>query len=67
MFNEYDVVKLKKDLPSHNLPAGITGAVLLIYPQPPLPPAYEVEFVDDQGETLAIVAVQEEDLEEVSR
>jgi hypothetical protein len=65
MFREYDVVKLKRDILSHNLLAGARGTVLLVYLQPPRAPAYEIEFTDGQGSALAILAVQEEDLERV--
>jgi len=45
--------------------AGATGTILLIYPQPPLPPAYEVEFTDGKGNTVALLALQEDEIEKV--
>jgi hypothetical protein len=51
---EYDVVKLLRDLPEHNLSAGSTGAVVMDYTKHSagnLPPAYEVEFMDSSGVT----------------
>jgi hypothetical protein len=68
---ELDVVKLLRPLPEHNLPAGSTGTVVMDYttfPNKDLPPAYEVEFIDDDGiTTLAVVTVYEKDLEVVWR
>ena len=66
MFEEYQVVRLKKNLPEHNLSVGVIGTILLVYDvKPNLPRAYEVEFVDSQGKTLAEVTVFEENIEEV--
>lgn len=67
---EYDVVQLLRPLPEHNLPAGARGAVVLGYTKDAdksLPAAYEVEFTDGHGVTLAVVTVYEEDLQVVSR
>lgn len=65
MFKEYDIVRLKHELPTKGLSAGAIGTILLIYEQPPLPPAYEVEFTDGNGNALAILALQEEEIEKV--
>jgi hypothetical protein len=67
---EYDVVRLLRDLPEHNLSAGSTGAVVMDYTKHSdgnLPPAYEVEFVDSSGVTQAVVTVGADDLEVISR
>jgi hypothetical protein len=67
---EHDVVRLLRDLPEHNLSAGSTGAVVMDYSKhsdEKLPAAYEVEFVDSEGVTKALVTVAEDDLEVVSR
>jgi hypothetical protein len=67
---EYDTVQLLRPMPEYNLPAGAKGAVVLDYTKDSdksLPPAYEVEFTDGHGVTLAVVTVYEEDLEVVSR
>ena len=61
MLREYEVVKLKHDLPAEGLTAGATGTVLLVYDS--TPPAYEVEFTDDEGKTLALLTLNECDLE----
>lgn len=59
---EYDVVRLLRPLPEHRLPAGAIGAIVMVYPSPL---AYEVEFADAQGVTIALVTLSEEDLERI--
>ncbi len=59
---EYDVVRLIRPLPEHQLSSGATGAVVMVYASPV---AYEVEFTDGQGRTIAIVTLREEDLQRV--
>lgn len=59
-------VRLRQPMPEHNLPAGAVGTVVMDYTdfgQSNLPPAYEVEFMDSQGNTEALVTVPEEFLE----
>ena len=63
MFHEYDVIKLKKDNPSRNLYAGVKGTILMVYDEPHLPRAYEVEFLDEEGKTLALLTLQEDEIE----
>jgi hypothetical protein len=65
MFQEYEVVQLKRDIRSEGLSAGVRGTVLLIYDDPTLPLAYEVEFADDEGTTLAVLTVTDEDIESI--
>ncbi len=65
MFREYDVVQLKQDLPSAGLIADTIGTVLMVYPSDPV--EYEVEFVDKDGNTLAILTMREDQLELVKR
>jgi hypothetical protein len=57
---EYDVVRLRRGLPEHGLVAGAVGAIVMVYDDPP---AYEVEFCDESGVTLALVTLREEELE----
>jgi hypothetical protein len=67
---EYDVVQLRRPLQEYNLPAGAKGAVVFDHTKDAdtsLPAAYEVEFTDGHGTTLAVVTVYEEDLQVVSR
>lgn len=67
---EYDVVQLLTPLPEHNLPSGSTGTVLIDHTRHSdgtTPPAYEVEFTDDAGNTLAVTTVPENALKVVWR
>ncbi|MEX0730116.1 MAG: DUF4926 domain-containing protein [Aquisalimonadaceae bacterium] len=62
-FREYDVVRAKRELES-GIPLGSLGAVLMVFRVDP--PEYEVEFVDDTGETLGVLTVEENNLEFVA-
>jgi hypothetical protein len=53
--NELDVVTLTTDLPDDGLQAGATGTVVHIFHRPYT--AYEVEFTDSDGITVAIVTL----------
>jgi len=65
MFQEYQVIRLKKNLPEYHLTSGVRGTILLVYEEKlNLPRAYEVEFVDNQGKTLAQITVFEDDIVE---
>lgn len=64
MIKQYDVVKLSHDLPSHNLKAGTYGAIVMVHHEPYR--AYEVELVDSEGWTLAVLTLRDEDLSQVS-
>jgi hypothetical protein len=61
-FREYDVVRLRAALSSHQLPKGAVGAIVMVYERPT---AFEVEFCDPHGVTLAIVTLPAERLERV--
>lgn len=66
LFDDNEIVRLKRDLPDENLTEGERGTVVMVYPQhlsPHLPQAYEVEFCDEDGVTLALVTLMESDLE----
>jgi len=54
MFHEYDVVELTKAL-SESLRVGTRGAIVMVYPG--AQPEYEVEFVDELGQTIAVCTV----------
>lgn len=60
---EYDVVRLLGAIPEHQLPAGAIGTVVMVYEEPH---TYEVEFCDVGGITIALVTLNEADLERVS-
>jgi hypothetical protein len=61
----FDVVRLTVDLPEEGLRAGSLGAIVLEFDQPT--EAYEVEFTDDQGHTVATRALTPEQFEVVER
>ncbi len=48
----FDVVELTVDLPEEGLAAGDTGTIVEVHPA-----AFEVEFVERDGRTRALVAL----------
>jgi hypothetical protein len=52
------VVALLEDLPEHGMVRGQVGTVV----ESLAPGVYEVEFINDQGRTYAMVALKEEQL-----
>lgn len=50
---QFQVVALLQDLPEHSLKAGVRGTVLEELNEPHH--AYEVEFTDGEGRTVALV------------
>jgi hypothetical protein len=60
--HEYDVVRLRQALPQHGLAAGAVGAIVMVFDSGA---AYEVEFCDADGMTLALVQLAEAALEKV--
>ena len=56
----YDLVELAAGLPEAGLTAGSVGTIVHIFRVPNL--AYEVEFADDSGRTIATVALTPEQL-----
>jgi hypothetical protein len=60
---EFDLVRLKRPLPALGLPEGARGTALIIYRKPEL--AFEVEFLDSEGESLGVVTLSPEDVEKV--
>ncbi len=56
----YDTVELGIDLPEEGLEAGAVGAIVHIFHEPNL--AYEVEFADDEGRTIAMVPLTPDQL-----
>lgn len=49
---EFESVVLAEDLPDEGLTKGMVGAIVFIHEKPYL--AYMVEFVDDEGRTIAM-------------
>jgi hypothetical protein len=59
---EYDFVRLRRDLPQVGLAQGTVGTVLLVYGDGA---AFEVEVVGPEGETLFLETLSADDLERV--
>jgi hypothetical protein len=64
MFQEYDVVQLKRKTTAIPLPVGTKGTVLIVHAV--TPSGYEVEFVDPIGKSLGTYTAVDDDLELVS-
>lgn len=58
MFKEYDIVVAKKQI--ENVPSGTIGTILIIYEDKKV---YEVEFVDNEGGTINVLTVNENNIE----
>jgi hypothetical protein len=58
MYQEHDVVVLRRDLPSQGLVRDDVGAVVDVYASG----GYEVEFTAADGDTYALVTLAEEDI-----
>jgi hypothetical protein len=76
MLHENDIVQLKHKVPANNpaawpgvpstdLAAGAVGTIVMVYKTNSTSPAYEVEFVDHDGHTLALLNLKEDDIESV--
>jgi len=63
MFQEYDVVRLKKLKSSLDVSVSDKGTILMVFDEPNLPRAYEVEFVDKEGRTIALATVFDDEIE----
>jgi len=61
MYNPYEIIKLRKDIPAFNLLSGAVGTILLVLQEDPA--AYEVEFCDSEGGTIALLTLTDKDLE----
>ncbi|MEC3979048.1 DUF4926 domain-containing protein [Amycolatopsis sp. H20-H5] len=76
MLQDNDVVSLKHGIPAQesaplpgveavDLNAGAIGAIVAVYDTGTSEPEYEVEFVRDDGSTLALITVKESAIERV--
>jgi hypothetical protein len=63
MLREYDVVRLRTPISSKNLSTRNKGTILIVYDEPGLPKAYEIEFLDEEGQTIAILTLTEDEVE----
>lgn len=57
---EFEVVVLAEDLPDEGLTKGMIGAIVFIHEKTHL--AYMVEFVDDEGRTVAMPSLLPEQI-----
>jgi hypothetical protein len=55
----FEVVLLAREIPEHGLTAGHLGTVVETYPATD---GLEVEFVDDEGETIAVLTLEDNDV-----
>ena len=62
MLAEHSLVVLTRDIPESGLYAGDVGAIIHIYGKGA---AYEVEFVDGDGTTIALVTLKSESVRPV--
>ena len=56
-----DRVRLKKSIPERNLKVGMVGTIVFVFDTPSR--AFEVEFSDDRGGTIAQLALEPEEIE----
>lgn len=56
----HDTIELAVDLPEEGLTAGSVGAIVHIFHEPTV--AYEVEFTDDAGRTIAMTTLTPDQL-----
>ena len=59
-----EVVQLQQDFPNLSLFRGATGTIVDAYIDPH--EAYEVEFCDDRGVTIALLTLRSEQLRSIS-
>jgi hypothetical protein len=62
MIREHDMVVLVRDLPERGLKKGQIGAVVMVHDSA----GYEVEFVDSDGKTIAVVPLSADFLRSAS-
>ena len=60
MFEELDIVTLTHEISEHGLPKGSRGAIVHCYTDKQ---AFEVEFVAESGETLALLTLEKADIQ----
>lgn len=62
MFEELEVVKLAHDIKRNKLKKGDLGTVVLVYEKGK---AYEVEFINEGGKTLALLTLTSDEISPV--
>lgn len=63
MLNVGDIVRLKKPFEGDGLSAGAKGTVVMCFGEPS--EGYEVEFLDEEGYTEAVLTLESGDFEPV--
>lgn len=64
-FVEYDTVVLLKDCKDEGVEKGDIGAIIMVYAKPK--EAYEVEFVDEDGNVKAQIVLAPNEIEKYHR
>ncbi|MEX1039200.1 MAG: DUF4926 domain-containing protein [Pirellulaceae bacterium] len=64
MLAEHSIVVLNRDVPEKGLFAGDVGAIVHVYQEGA---AYEIEVVDGDGSTIALMTLDAKDVRPVSR
>lgn len=59
--NTLDTIKILRPLPEEGVEAGAVGVIIAIFDDPD--EAYEVEFSDEEGRSVAQVVLQREDFD----
>lgn len=59
MFEELDIVTLNHDLDKYGLKSGAVGTVVYVYKDGE---GYEVEFMTDEGKTIAVLTLNSTDV-----
>ena len=64
MFKELEVVELTHDIKKYKLKKGDAGTVVLVYREGK---AYEIEFVNTEGKTVALLTLNPDDVRSIKR
>ena len=62
VLKEFEIVELTHDIPEHKLKKGESGTIVEIYKGGK---AYEVEFVNEGGKTLALLTLTSDEISSV--
>ena len=63
-YKEFQIIRLKKNILSHNLKKGDLGAIVHVFNKPRL--AYEIEFINKNGSTKIQLALTSDIIELVN-
>ena len=62
ILKEFEIVELTHDIPEHKLKKGESGTIVEIYKRGK---AYEVEFMNEEGKTLALLTLTSDEINPV--